>query len=193
MCAQCTQGMPTVQALGRLPWLALFFLRARRLRPVLPMVSSSTRVPGAGQPWARPLSQVGRRIHQSATDGGPRAWMAGMGKGASATLKFTVSDGDTAVAVGSGDLAVLATPRFAGVVRGGHLRGHRAVALGWSDKRRNQGVARAPRRKPGRRARLGHRDSGVRRWAARALRGCGGSCGRREGHRPRRGDPGGRR
>jgi hypothetical protein len=31
------------QALGRLPWLAPFFLRARRLRPVLPMVSSSTR------------------------------------------------------------------------------------------------------------------------------------------------------
>ena len=30
------------QALGRLPWLAPFFLRARRLRPVLPMVSSST-------------------------------------------------------------------------------------------------------------------------------------------------------
>ena len=28
------------QALGRLPWFALFFLRARRLRPVLPMVSS---------------------------------------------------------------------------------------------------------------------------------------------------------
>ncbi len=29
------------QALGRLPWLAAFFLRARRLRPVLPMVTSS--------------------------------------------------------------------------------------------------------------------------------------------------------
>ena len=28
------------QALGRLPWFAPFFLRARRLRPVLPMVSS---------------------------------------------------------------------------------------------------------------------------------------------------------
>ena len=28
------------QALGRLPWFALFFLRARRLRPVLLMVSS---------------------------------------------------------------------------------------------------------------------------------------------------------
>lgn len=30
------------QVLGRFPWLAPFFLRARRLRPVLPMVSSST-------------------------------------------------------------------------------------------------------------------------------------------------------
>jgi hypothetical protein len=28
------------QALGRLPWFAPFFLRARRLRPVLPMISS---------------------------------------------------------------------------------------------------------------------------------------------------------
>src|SRR5690242_7413950 len=28
------------QALGRLPWFAPFFLRARRLRPVLPMVCS---------------------------------------------------------------------------------------------------------------------------------------------------------
>ena len=28
------------QALGRLPWFAPFFLRARRLRPVLPMWSS---------------------------------------------------------------------------------------------------------------------------------------------------------
>ena len=27
-----------IQALGRLPWFALFFLRARRLRPVFPMV-----------------------------------------------------------------------------------------------------------------------------------------------------------
>src|SRR5690606_8058408 len=31
----------TTHALGRLPWLALFLRRARRLRPVLPMVSSS--------------------------------------------------------------------------------------------------------------------------------------------------------
>ncbi len=31
-------GVP--HALGRLPWLAAFFLRPRRLRPVLPMVSS---------------------------------------------------------------------------------------------------------------------------------------------------------
>ena len=30
----------SAQALGRLPWFAPFFLRARRLRPVLPMVSS---------------------------------------------------------------------------------------------------------------------------------------------------------
>lgn len=28
----------TAQALGRFPWLAPFFFRARRLRPVLPMV-----------------------------------------------------------------------------------------------------------------------------------------------------------
>lgn len=35
-----------------------------------------------------------------------------MGKGASATLNFTVGEGDTAAAVGSGDLAVLATPRL---------------------------------------------------------------------------------
>ena len=28
----------SAQALGRLPWFAPFFLRARRLRPVLPMV-----------------------------------------------------------------------------------------------------------------------------------------------------------
>ena len=30
--------MECAQALGRLPWFAFFFLRARRLRPVLPMV-----------------------------------------------------------------------------------------------------------------------------------------------------------
>ena len=35
-----------------------------------------------------------------------------MEKGVSATLKFTVTDGDTAASLGSGDLAVLATPRL---------------------------------------------------------------------------------
>lgn len=34
------------QALGRLPWFAPFFLRARRLRPVLPMMTSWDRVFG---------------------------------------------------------------------------------------------------------------------------------------------------
>ena len=38
LCAARACGSP--QALGRLPWLAAFFLRPRRLRPVLPMVSS---------------------------------------------------------------------------------------------------------------------------------------------------------
>src|SRR5689334_12849009 len=35
------------QALGRLPWFAPFFLRARRLRPVLPMVVLLESVLGA--------------------------------------------------------------------------------------------------------------------------------------------------
>lgn len=38
--------------------------------------------------------------------------MAGMKKGQSATLEFAVTDEDTAAAMGSGDLAVLATPRL---------------------------------------------------------------------------------
>ena len=38
-CAVVARGRLS-QALGRLPWFAPFFLRARRLRPVLPMVSS---------------------------------------------------------------------------------------------------------------------------------------------------------
>ena len=33
-------GEDVRQALGRFPWLAPFFLRARRLRPVLPIWSS---------------------------------------------------------------------------------------------------------------------------------------------------------
>ncbi len=33
-------------------------------------------------------------------------------KGTAATLKFTVGEGDTAIALGSGDLPVLATPRL---------------------------------------------------------------------------------
>ncbi len=36
----CCHAGRLAQALGRFPWLAPFFLRARRLRPVLPMGSS---------------------------------------------------------------------------------------------------------------------------------------------------------
>ena len=38
--------------------------------------------------------------------------MSRMDKGQNATLEFTVGEDDTAIAVGSGDLAVLATPRL---------------------------------------------------------------------------------
>ena len=50
------------QALGRLPWFAPFFLRARRLRPVLPMVTSwSIDVsPGAARPSLRSGSRTAR-------------------------------------------------------------------------------------------------------------------------------------
>ena len=58
------------QALGRLPWLALFFLRARRLRPVLPMVSSSTWAPGRCGSGRPPLSQERRGFGQSAGPAG---------------------------------------------------------------------------------------------------------------------------
>ena len=40
-------GAGARQALGRLPWFAPFFLRARRLRPVLPMVVLLSRSPGS--------------------------------------------------------------------------------------------------------------------------------------------------
>ena len=55
------------------------------------------------------MSQVIAGFGQSGTS---RAWMAGMEKGLTATLGFTVTDDDTAAALGSGDLAVLATPRL---------------------------------------------------------------------------------
>ena len=41
-----------------------------------------------------------------------RGWMIRMEKGQKATLEFIVDEDDTASAVGSGDLAVLATPRL---------------------------------------------------------------------------------
>ncbi len=53
--------------MGRLPWLALFFLRARRLRPVLPM-SLLNAGPGGPNLSARgktPVSQVIRVFAES--------------------------------------------------------------------------------------------------------------------------------
>ena len=111
-CVRCAQER-LGQALGRLPWFAPFFLRARRLRPVLPMVSSSTlttihepravRVQGS-----RPLSHPVRRGGNSG--GRMGAWRSTTARRPPAA--FTVTDDDTASALGSGDLPVLATPRL---------------------------------------------------------------------------------
>ncbi len=90
------------QALGRLPWFAPFFLRARRLRPVLPMVCSFKL--GDGQ-----LSQRLRRKRESAAGVG---MMAAMRKGLSSTREFVVAAEDTAEVLLSGDLPVLGTPRL---------------------------------------------------------------------------------
>ena len=57
------------QALGRLPWFAAFFLRARRLRPVLPMVflleslSRPTTLPGVG-----PVDEIAIVPHEMVVD-----------------------------------------------------------------------------------------------------------------------------
>ena len=54
-----------------------------------------------------------------------------------ATLTFTVTDADTAQALGSGSLPVLGTPSPAGVVRGGVVRGRRPDPGGGRDQRRH--------------------------------------------------------
>ena len=53
------------QALGRLPWFAAFFLRARRLRPVLPMRSSYVGLLRESPTEPRTSSQVRRRDDES--------------------------------------------------------------------------------------------------------------------------------
>ena len=64
---ECLSG---AQALGRLPWFAPFFLRARRLRPVLPMGSSYVDAPGDLPRSRRPSSQVRCDGANPATDRG---------------------------------------------------------------------------------------------------------------------------
>ena len=60
-----------------------------------------------------PVSQTTARFGQSASARRPATCLdGGMQTGDSATLRFTVTDADTAAAVGSGDLAVLGTPRL---------------------------------------------------------------------------------
>ena len=83
-----------------------------------------------------------------------------------ATLTFTVTDDDTALAVGSGSLPVLGTPAAAGLVRGGDLRRDRPDAARGLDQRRHPDRARAPGRQPGRPGGRGHRLLVVRRRAA---------------------------
>ena len=69
-----------------------------------------------------------------------------------ATLTFTVTDADTAAAVGSGSLAGPRHAAAAGLVRGRHLRRHRPALPEGSHQRRHPGRARAPGRQPGRRS-----------------------------------------
>ena len=92
--------------MGRFPWFAPFFLRARRLRPVFPMVSSSTLMPGR---W-RPAPRLSHPDVDRAQSGGA-SW-GGMDVGDRATLSFEVTEQDTALSLGSGDLPVLGTPRL---------------------------------------------------------------------------------
>ena len=62
------QGAECAQALGRLPWFAPFFLRARRLRPVLPMRSSYVSRSGSFPRSRGSSSQVRRDITKSGAD-----------------------------------------------------------------------------------------------------------------------------
>jgi len=86
------------QALGRLPWFAPFFLRARRFRPVLPIVCSfklGDSVLSQSQAPTRESGMISR-----------------MQKGLSNTIEFVVTANDTAEVLRSGDLPVLGTPRL---------------------------------------------------------------------------------
>ena len=65
----------SAQALGRLPWLAAFFLRPRRLRPVLPMVSSCGRPARSGTGDA-PLSQLGGAARNPSSTSASVGWAA---------------------------------------------------------------------------------------------------------------------
>jgi fluoroacetyl-CoA thioesterase len=63
-------------------------------------------------PWARPAESVADARRRQRTTGSGRTPESSMDVGDTSTLRFTVGDGDTAQAVGSGSLPVLATPRL---------------------------------------------------------------------------------
>ena len=109
------------------------------------------------------------------------------------TLTFTVTDDDTAEAVGSGSLPVLGTPRLLAWAEAATCA---AIEPSLPDGGTSVGtrvVARAPGRLPRRRRGRGHRRDGVRRRAAAPLHRRRSPHRRPEADRDRRGHPGDRR
>ena len=114
-----------------------------------------------------------------------------------ATLTFTVTDADTAEAVGSGSLPVLGTPRLLAWCEAATCAAIDPTLEAGLDQRRHPGHPGASRREPGRPAGRGHRLRGVRRRPAAPLHRRRPQRRRRrsagQGGRLRRDHPGGRR
>ena len=94
-----SHGCDCAQALGRLPWFAAFFLRARRLRPVLPMVFLLIETSRPGGQAAHPLTDA-ESAHRPSTQLGPPSRRSEPDRNRSAS---THDPGDLA---GADDLAV---------------------------------------------------------------------------------------
>ena len=76
-----------------------------------------------------------------------------LASGLTASITLTVDEGDTALAIGSGDVPVLATPRLVALVEQASVAGARRRARARQDVGRLRGAARAPVAHAGRRAR----------------------------------------